>query len=313
MNTTVRLKATEIYKDWHVIDAAGRPLGRVASEAAILLRGKHKPTFEPHLDGGDFVIVINASKVRVTGGKEQQIKYYRHSGYPGGLKTRTYTEQMARFPDRVIEQAIWGMLPDGPLGKKMLKHLKVYAGPNHPHASQIAFTEKAQAARAEATEALTTTERKAPRLRPLSVPQEAGDLRSRDRQGAGASPAPKAAAKRAGKAPRAAAEATVAAELEATDDAVLTSETPPPAAAALNEEVVVAENATPAEAAIDQGEEIAAEAKPKRTRKAATAPEGDEAPKATRTRRAKAEAKPATEGETDEKKPTRRRSAKSEE
>src|SRR5690606_9942603 len=100
-----------------------------------------------HLDGGDFVIIVNASKVRVTGRKEHQIKYYTHSGYPGGLKVRSFEEQLQRYPERILQQAVWGMLPGGPLGKKMLKHLKVYAGPNHPHASQIAFTEKAQAAR----------------------------------------------------------------------------------------------------------------------------------------------------------------------
>jgi large subunit ribosomal protein L13 len=320
MNTTVRLKASEIYKDWHVIDAAGRPLGRVASEAATLLRGKHKPAFEPHLDAGDFVIVVNASKVRVSGNKEHQIKYYRHSGFPGGLRTRTYTEQMARFPDRVVEQAIWGMLPDGPLGKKMLKHLKVYAGPNHPHASQIAFTEKAQAARAEATESLKTKERKAPGLRPLSIPQAGpsdgggavGDTTPRSR--------PKAAPKPArGKAPKAAPEATVAAQLEATSDTVLTSESPTPAAAAVNEDVVLTQTATPAEAAVDQGEEIAAEApKPKRARKPlaeATTGDAGAAPKTTRTRKPKAEAEPPAEAAADEKKkPTRRRTtAKSEE
>jgi large subunit ribosomal protein L13 len=320
MNTTVRLKASEIYKDWHVIDAANRPLGRVATEAATLLRGKHKPAFEPHLDAGDFVIVVNASKVRVTGAKGEQRRYYRHSGYPGGLKSRTYTEQMARFPDRVIEQAVWGMLPGGPLGEKMLKHLKVYAGPNHPHASQIAFTEKARAARSEATDALKTKERKAPGLRPLSIPQ-AGP--SRDGDGAvGATStrsAPAAPAKRParGKAPRAAAEATVAAELEATSDTVLTSETPSPAAAAVNEDIVLKENATPAEAAIDQGEELVAEApaKPKRARKPladATSGEAGAAPKTTRTRKPKAEAESPAEG-AEAKKPTRRRTTKSEE
>jgi large subunit ribosomal protein L13 len=320
MNTTVRLKASEIYKDWHVIDAAGRPLGRVASEAAKLLRGKHKPTFEPHLDGGDFVIVINASKVRVSGNKEQQIRYYRHSGYPGGLRSRTYSEQMARFPDRVLEQAIWGMLPDGPLGKKMLKHLKVYAGPNHPHASQIAFTEKAQATREEAAEALKNAARTAPRLRPLSVPQ---DNETREREGAVVSPTEKksaARAKRPGRAPVAAAQATVAAELEGTSDAVLTSETPPPAAAALNEDTVLVENATPAEAAIQQGEAIAESApapeKPKRVRKPlaeSTSGDAGGAPKTTRTRKPKAEAD-APAGATEAKKPTRRRTpAKSEE
>jgi large subunit ribosomal protein L13 len=327
MNTTVRLKASEIYKDWHVIDAANRPLGRVATEAATLLRGKHKPAFEPHLDAGDFVIVVNASKVRVTGAKGEQRRYYRHSGYPGGLKSRTYTEQMARFPERILEQAIWGMLPGGPLGKKILRHLKVYRGPNHPHASQIAFTEKSRAARAEAAEALKTTPRKAPRLRPLSVPQEEPSP-SRDRQGAvGDTPttAPPERQRR-GKAPKAAAAATIAAELEATDEAVLTSETPPPAAATVNEEVVVAEQATPAEAAIEQGEPIA-EANPARSRKRAestaglpktprarksTADAGAEAaPKTTRARKPKAEAESADAAA--EKKPARRRTTKSEE
>ena len=328
MNTTVRLKASEIYKDWHVIDAANRPLGRVATEVATLLRGKHKPTFEPHLDAGDFVIVVNASKVRVTGAKGEQRRYYRHSGYPGGLKSRTYTEQMARFPERILEQAIWGMLPSGPLGKKILRHLKVYPGPNHPHASQIAFTEKSRAARTEAAEALKTTPRKAPRLRPLSVPQATDEDQSRDRQGAGAPPTSEAPTKRErrGRAPAAAAAATTAAELEATDEAVLTSETPPPAAAALNEEVVVAEQPTPAEAAVEQGEPIA-EAKPTRARKRtepadaapkttrarkSTADAGDEtAPKTTRTRKPKAEAESADAAA--EKKPARRRTTKSEE
>lgn len=102
MNTTVRMKQSEVYKDWHVIDAAGRPLGRVATEVAALLKGKHKPTYERHLDDGDFVIVVNASQVRVTGNKADQITYYRHSGFPGGLKSRSYSEQMAKFPERVL-------------------------------------------------------------------------------------------------------------------------------------------------------------------------------------------------------------------
>jgi large subunit ribosomal protein L13 len=169
---TVRIKAAEIYKDWHVIDAAGRPLGRVATEAATLLRGKHKPTFEPHLDGGDFVIVINASKVKVGGNKSQVMRYYRHSGYPGGLKSRNFEEQLAAFPDRVIEQAVWGMLPSGPLGEKMLKHLKVYPGPKHPHESQIVGSERSKEAREAAqAEAIAARQAKPPRrLRPLSIP-----------------------------------------------------------------------------------------------------------------------------------------------
>jgi large subunit ribosomal protein L13 len=165
MNTTVRIKASEIYKDWHVIDAAGRPLGRVASEAAILLRGKHKPTYEPHLDDGDFVIVINAAQVKITGRKREQNRYYTHSGYPGGLKTRTFTEQQDRFPDRIIEKAVWGMLPGGTLGESMQKHLKVYRGPNHPHQSQITGSERAQAARADGSTTLVWAPPRLGRLR----------------------------------------------------------------------------------------------------------------------------------------------------
>lgn len=171
MNTTVRIKQSEVYKDWHVVDAAGRPLGRVATEVATLLKGKHKPTYERHLDDGDFVIVINASQVRVSGAKDQQITYYRHSGFPGGLKSRTYMQMMEKFPERVLEQAIWGMLPKGPLGKQMFRHLKVYKHANHPHQSQIASTQAAQAARKAAQAELATADRKIPRLRPLSVPQ----------------------------------------------------------------------------------------------------------------------------------------------
>lgn len=167
MNTTVRMKASQITKEWHVVDAANRPLGRVATEVAMLLRGKHKPTYEPHLDDGDFVIVINASQVRVTGNKAQQIKYRRHSGYPGGLRERSFTEQMNRHPDRVIEQAVWGMLPSGPLAEAMFKHLKVYAGPNHPHQSQITGSERARAARREAAASAGPATFRAKRLRPL--------------------------------------------------------------------------------------------------------------------------------------------------
>jgi len=168
---TVRLKASEITKEWHVIDAANRPLGRVATEVATLLRGKHKPTFEPHLDAGDFVVVINASQVRLSGGKIASKTYYRHSGYPGGLKTRSFEVQLERHPNKVIEAAVWGMLPSGPLGKKMLRHLKVYAGPNHPHASQIVGSERAKAAREAALAEAGFEPKKPARLRPLAVPQ----------------------------------------------------------------------------------------------------------------------------------------------
>jgi large subunit ribosomal protein L13 len=173
---TVRMKASQITKDWHVIDAANRPLGRLASEVATLLRGKHKPTFEPHLDMGDFVIVVNASKIKLSGGKIASKTYYRHSGYPGGLKSRSFEEQLARFPERIIEDAVWGMLPNGPLGKKMLKHLKVYAGPQHPHESQVTGSERAKSAREAAAAEALLAPRKTPRLRPLSRPEFPGVL-----------------------------------------------------------------------------------------------------------------------------------------
>jgi len=177
MNTTVRLKASEIYKDWHVIDAAGRPLGRVATEAAILLRGKHKPTYEPHLDDGDFVIIINAAQVKVTGRKAEQNKYHTHSGFPGGLHTRSYSDQLAQHPERVLEKAVWGMLPGGPLGEAIFRHLKVYKGAHHPHESQVTGSARAQAARLEARDGIALQPRKAPpRLRRLSVPDVAAEV-----------------------------------------------------------------------------------------------------------------------------------------
>ena len=177
MNTTVRMKASEIYKDWHVIDAAGRPLGRVATEAAILLRGKHKPTYEPHLDDGDFVIIINAAQVKVTGRKAEQIKYHTHSGFPGGLHTRSYSDQLAQHPERVLEKAVWGMLPGGPLGEAIFRHLKVYKGAHHPHESQVTGSARAQAARLEARDGIALQPRKAPpRLRRLSVPDVAAEV-----------------------------------------------------------------------------------------------------------------------------------------
>lgn len=175
MNTTVRIKASEITKDWHVVDAAGRPLGRVATEVATLLRGKHKPTYEPHLDDGDFVIVINASQVRLTGNKSSHMKYRRHSGYPGGLRERSFTEQLARHPDRVIEQAVWGMLPSGPLAEAMFKHLKVYAGAHHPHQSQITGSERARQARAEAAAAAGPAAYRPRKLRPVGGQQPVVD------------------------------------------------------------------------------------------------------------------------------------------
>ena len=129
-------KPGEVTRTWHVIDATDVVLGRLASQTAILLRGKHKPTFAPHVDGGDFVIVINADKVALTGAKLEQKKAYRHSGFPGGLKSTSYTELLAKSPEKAIEKAVRGMLPKTTLGRQQLTKLKVYAGSEHPHAAQ---------------------------------------------------------------------------------------------------------------------------------------------------------------------------------
>ena len=129
-------KASDVTRQWHVIDATDVVLGRLASQIAVLLRGKHKPIFAPHVDTGDFVIVINADKVALTGKKREQKFAYRHSGYPGGLTAKPYRELLAERPDRAIEKAVRGMLPHTTLGRQMLKKLKVYAGPNHPHQAQ---------------------------------------------------------------------------------------------------------------------------------------------------------------------------------
>jgi large subunit ribosomal protein L13 len=139
---TYSLKAREITRDWHVVDATGQTLGRLATEVAGLLRGKHKPTFSPHLDMGDYVVVVNAEKIRVTGRKPQQKMYYRHSLYPGGLKVESLEKLLARRPERVVERAVKGMLPHNRLGRAVYRHLKVYAGPNHPHEAQVRTTEK---------------------------------------------------------------------------------------------------------------------------------------------------------------------------
>jgi large subunit ribosomal protein L13 len=129
-------KPNEVQRDWYVVDAAGQTLGRLASEIAKILRGKHKPTFTPHVDTGDFVIVVNAEKVELTGKKLDQKKYYRHSGYPGGLKETTYRKLMDKKPELVIEKAVKGMIPHNKLGRQIIKKLKVYAGPDHPHQAQ---------------------------------------------------------------------------------------------------------------------------------------------------------------------------------
>jgi large subunit ribosomal protein L13 len=129
-------KPAEITRQWHVIDATDVVLGRLATQTAQLLRGKHKPIFAPHVDTGDFVIIVNAGKVALTGNKRASKVAYRHSGYPGGLKQVGYEELLAKRPDRAVELAVKGMLPHNRLGRAMLKKLKVYAGPEHPHAAQ---------------------------------------------------------------------------------------------------------------------------------------------------------------------------------
>lgn len=125
-----------VKRQWHLVDAADKTLGRLASKVAHILRGKHKPEFTPHVDTGDFVIVINAEKIRVTGNKAKDKIYYRHSGYPGGLKEISFEKLQAKAPERVFMLAVKGMLPKGPLGYATLKKLKVYAGPEHHHAAQ---------------------------------------------------------------------------------------------------------------------------------------------------------------------------------
>jgi len=129
-------KASEIQRAWHVVDADGLVLGRLATEVASILRGKHKPTYAPHLDTGDHVIVVNADKVVLTAGKAERKTVYRHSGYPGGLKAERYADALARKPEEAVRRTIKGMLPKTRLGRQMASKLKVYAGPHHPHAAQ---------------------------------------------------------------------------------------------------------------------------------------------------------------------------------
>jgi large subunit ribosomal protein L13 len=133
---TFTAKTAETEREWFVVDAENQTLGRLASRIAPILRGKHKPTFTPHLDCGDFVIIVNADKVRVTGRKLDQKYYHRHSGYPGGLKSVTLRDQLASHPERVLQAAVKGMLPKNKLGRRMIKKLKVYAGDSHPHQAQ---------------------------------------------------------------------------------------------------------------------------------------------------------------------------------
>ena len=150
---TYTLKAKEIEPTWHVVDAEGRILGRLASEVAQLLRGKHRPTFSPHLDNGDHVIIVNAGKVKVTGNKAQQKVYYRHSGYPGGLKETLLARMLETRPERVVQLAVKGMLPHNRLSRQILRHLKVYGGPEHPHEAQVNAGRRARKAAAETLQA----------------------------------------------------------------------------------------------------------------------------------------------------------------
>ena len=133
---TVHLNKETVQRNWYVVDAEGLVLGRLSSRIATILRGKHKPTFSPHVDGGDFVVVLNADKVKLTGLKGTDKYYFRHTGYVGSGRKIPITDVLAKHPDRVIRRAVWGMLPKGPLGRKQIKKLKIYAGGEHPHDAQ---------------------------------------------------------------------------------------------------------------------------------------------------------------------------------
>lgn len=133
---TISAKPDTVKRDWYLIDAEGKTLGRMATEIATRLRGKHKPEYTPHVDTGDFIVVVNAEKVRVTGNKAKDKIYHSHTGYPGGLKSISFEKLIAKAPERTIQSAVKGMLPKGPLGRAMFKKLKVYAGTEHPHTAQ---------------------------------------------------------------------------------------------------------------------------------------------------------------------------------
>ena len=133
---TYSAKTGEVEQGWYVVDAQGKVLGKLATQIAARLRGKHKPQYTPHVDTGDYIVVVNVAKLRVTGRKAERKTYYRHSGYPGGLKETTFAKLHAAHPERVLEKAVKGMLPKGPLGYAMLRKLKVYGGGTHPHSAQ---------------------------------------------------------------------------------------------------------------------------------------------------------------------------------
>lgn len=133
---TISAKPETVARDWYIVDAAGKTLGRMAAEIAHRLRGKHKPEFTPHVDTGDYIVVINAAQVRVTGNKARDKMYHRHTGYPGGIKSINFSGLIEKAPERTIESAVKGMLPKGPLGRAMFRKLKIYPGAEHPHAAQ---------------------------------------------------------------------------------------------------------------------------------------------------------------------------------
>ena len=133
---TFSAKASEVKHGWYLVDAQGQVLGRLATRIAMRLRGKHKPEYTPHVDTGDYIVVVNAAKIRVTGNKAQDKKYYRHTGFPGGIRETSFAKLHAKYPGRVLQKAVKGMLPKGPLGNAMLKKLKVYAEGAHPHSAQ---------------------------------------------------------------------------------------------------------------------------------------------------------------------------------
>ena len=133
---TFSAKPAEVRRDWYVVDATNKTLGRLSTEIAHRLRGKHKPEYTPHMDMGDYIVVVNCEKVRVTGAKRTDKQYYHHTGFPGGIKSASFEQLIDRAPERVIQRAVKGMMPRSPLGRAMLKKLKVYAGPAHPHAAQ---------------------------------------------------------------------------------------------------------------------------------------------------------------------------------
>ena len=133
---TFSAKSAEVKRDWFIVDATGKVLGRVATEVARRLRGKHKPEFTPHVDTGDYIVVVNADKLRVTGNKTKDKLYHRHSGYPGGIYSTSFEKLQAKHPERVLQLAVKGMLPKGPLGYAMIRKMKVYAGADHPHTAQ---------------------------------------------------------------------------------------------------------------------------------------------------------------------------------